>query len=352
MTIKVREIKLKNNQISVMLDKHYEGGRKQQVLKGIKYADFPKNAVEREFKKAQKELVKRIVAKMELDKNYENFSIDKDYQLKADFFEYCEDFVTRKIKLADMRGYKAVLQKLRIWTGKTKLTCGSIDEDLLLQFKDYLNSELNGISPYNYFKKLKRMTKEATIARYFKKDPAVNILNNKGKCTEKDTLTEEEIGLLSNTDCRNKTVKNAFLFSCYTGIRFCDTVALKWNNISEGCVDFIQLKTKERVINKLHESIIPLIGEEKNKAELIFKLPTHTGCLKILKSWVASAGIEKHITWHCARHTFATSLINVGVDILTASKLLGHKSMMQTQTYLRISDARKEEAVNKLPKLF
>lgn len=351
MKIKVRELKIGNNLISVMIDRHYPGGREQKRL-GIKYADIPRNTIEREDKKAKKELVKKIVAKMELDSHYSDFSIDKDYHLKADFFEYCEEFIKRKAPISDVRTYKAVLNKFRAWTGKEKLICGAITKSMLIEFKDTLAAELNGISANNYFKKLKRFFKEATIAKYFKKNPIEEIINVKGKSAEKDTLIASEVKLLSQTACPNLVVRNAFLFCCFTGIRHCDTIRLKWENVKEGYIDIVQLKTKERLIVKLHDSAIKLIGERKNPNDLVFKLPTHTGCLKILKKWVASAGIEKHVTWHVARHSFATALLNEDVDVFTVSKLLGHKNMMQTQTYLRISESKKQTAVNKLPSIF
>jgi site-specific recombinase XerD len=67
--------------------------------------------------------------------------------------------------------------------------------------------------------------------------------------------------------------------------------------------------------------------------------------------WVLKAGITKHITFHCGRHTYATLLLTYGVDIFTVSKLLGHKSIKNTQIYAKIIDKTKREAVNKLPQI-
>jgi len=351
MKIKVRELKIGNNLISVMLDNHYEGGRTQKRL-GIKYADIPRNTVEREDKKAKKELVKRIVAKMELDDHYSDFSLDKNFKHKADFFEYCEEYIKRKEPIINIRTHRAVLRKLKAWTKKEKLACGAITESMMIEFKDHLNAELNGISASNYFKKLKTIIKEATTARYFKKNPIDGIINVKGKCAEKDILTVAEVKILADTYCSNSAVKNAFLFCCFTGIRHCDTINLKWENVKEGFIDFTQVKTKERLIINLHEAAVTLIGERKDSSDFVFRLPSHTGCLKVLKSWVADAEIQKHITWHCARHTFATALLIKKVDMYTVSKLLGHRNVIQTQTYLRIVEAQRQDAINKLPSIF
>ena len=67
--------------------------------------------------------------------------------------------------------------------------------------------------------------------------------------------------------------------------------------------------------------------------------------------WVIKAGITKHITFHCGRHTYATLLLTYGVDIFTVSKLLGHKNIKNTQIYAKIIDKKKREAVNKLPQI-
>ncbi len=351
MKIKIREVKIGNNLISVMFDKHHNGVRTQS-RPGIKYADVPRTATERQDKKEKKELIRKMVAQMELDSHYSDFSIDRSYDMKKDFFEFCQSFIERKAPISDVRTYKAVLNKLKLWSKKDKLICGTITESMLIEFKDHLSAKMNGISANNYFKKLKRFFKEATIAKHFRKNPIEEIINVKGRSAPKDILTAQEVKRLADTPCSNSNVKRAFLFCCFVGIRHCDTIRLRWENIKEGYIDIIQLKTQERLIVKLHDDAIYLIGDKKHPADLVFKLPTHTGCLKILKKWVADAGIEKHITWHCARHSFATSLLNEDVDVFTVSKLLGHKKMMQTQDYLRISESKKQMAVNKLPSIF
>lgn len=63
------------------------------------------------------------------------------------------------------------------------------------------------------------------------------------------------------------------------------------------------------------------------------------------------AGILKDITFHCGRHTFAVMQLNLGTEIYTVSKLLGHKELKTTQIYARILDEKKREAVNKIPEL-
>lgn len=82
---------------------------------------------------------------------------------------------------------------------------------------------------------------------------------------------------------------------------------------------------------------------------MVFKLPTHNGCLKNLRVWVKAAGVGKHITWHCARHSFGTNLIRSGADVLITSKLLGHTSPKHTVRYVRITDDLKKAAIERIP---
>ena len=70
-----------------------------------------------------------------------------------------------------------------------------------------------------------------------------------------------------------------------------------------------------------------------------------------LQRWCMDAGINKTITFHCGRHTFAVLQLSLGTEIYTVSKLLGHKELKTTQVYARILDEKKREAVNKIPEL-
>lgn len=350
MTTKIREIKLKNNQIGVMLDMHNNGKRTQKMLK-VRYCDVPRNAVERQDRKEKKELIKKIIAKLELDSIYADNMIERGFQLDKDFFEYCQEFIDEKQR-SDTRHYKTVIRQLKNFTKRKRLICSEIDETFLIRFKDHLETQLNGVSAYNYYKNLKKIIKEATFKKYFKYNPCERVPNQKGKSKAKETLTSDEIQVLENTSCSNDEIKRAFLFSCLTGLRFCDVFQLKWENLKTGKIDIIQKKTKERLILNLHQDTISLIGEPKRAQDLVFNLPNHCNSLITLKRWTESAGIEKHITWHCARHSFATALILQNVNITTVQKLLGHSDISQTQTYVRVAEMSKETAINNLPSIF
>ena len=140
------------------------------------------------------------------------------------------------------------------------------------------------------------------------------------------------------------------MFTCVTGLRWCDIKPLKWQSIDfkNRVVSIEQSKTEEPVTVPLNDAAIKLLGSAGKPSELVFHLPSANGANKTVKAWVKRAGIDKKITWHNGRHSFGTNLIFADVDILTTSKLLGHKSLKHTQRYVDAAKERKESATHKI----
>ena len=93
------------------------------------------------------------------------------------------------------------------------------------------------------------------------------------------------------------------------------------------------------------------MGNPKNGDTLVFSLPPEWKVWGHLQLWNERAGIEKHISFHVSRHTFATLALTNGVDLYTVSKLLGHTSIKNTQIYAKIVDQKKKDAVNLIPEI-
>jgi integrase len=97
----------------------------------------------------------------------------------------------------------------------------------------------------------------------------------------------------------------------------------------------------------INNDVILLLGERKNSDCKVFdKIGISTYHNMIIKFWVQAAKIDKHITFHCFRHTYATLLLNNDVDLYTVSKMLGHRDIKTTQIYAKISDSKKRNAAN------
>ena len=120
---------------------------------------------------------------------------------------------------------------------------------------------------------------------------------------------------------------------------------------------FEQNKTKGHsahsgVIIPLNNGLLSLIGEAPEDLDSsIFNLPSYESCSKSVKRWVKRAGINKHISWHCARHSFVVNILNNGANIKTVASLLGHSRLKHTEKYTRAVDKLKSEATNSLPEL-
>ena len=173
--------------------------------------------------------------------------------------------------------------------------------------------------------------------------------SNKNKQV-KEILTEEDYIKLMNTPCTNYEVKKAFVFSLYTGLRWADVKPLKWENVKERSILLEQAKTGVRLEVPLHEIALQIAGERMDG--IVFHLPTQDGANKVLRKWATDAGLEKHITWHCARHSFSVLLQQKGIDLATVAGMLGHTTTKYVQqTYKRYLQESAKEAIKKLPTL-
>jgi site-specific recombinase XerD len=245
-------------------------------------------------------------------------------------------------------------------------------EDLEIKKLDY-----DFISDYSFWLKSVRGCAHNTTVKYlgnFKKivlgcikrgwlirDPFVGFKMAK-KEVPRDYLTFEELEALEAKYFeieRLGQVRDIFLFSCYTGLAYIDVKKLKRNQIFVG-VD----KEKWIVTNrqKTNSNVrIPLLPRAQN---LISKYKNHPKCEaeglalpvlsnqkmnSYLKEIADLCGIKKELTFHIARHTFATTVtLSNGVPIETVSKMLGHKSLKQTQHYAKIVDFKVSEDMKKL----
>lgn len=240
---------------------------------------------------------------------------------------------------------------------------GQLTRELVKEYADYLADNSSGEGAMTSFSRFKKVVKYAVDKGLLKGNPCAGITCRKGAPTkDKDVLTPEEIKTLVSTHYPGESpdIRRAFIFSLYTGIRFCDVKDLTFDqvNYSTSTLKFEQSKTKRHsehseVTMPLRSDLLELIGtpaeHDREKTDRIFDLPSHTMCLKALRRWTARAGIEKHITWHCARHSFATNILTNGANVAVVANLLGHSGLKYVEGYVRALDERKKAAVDSLP---
>jgi integrase len=148
-------------------------------------------------------------------------------------------------------------------------------------------------------------------------------------------------------------LKNAFIFSALSGLRWSDIEKLTWSEVQNSGNDyyirFRQKKTKGAETLPISEQAFNLLGKRGKPEEKVFDNLKYSAWNNLkLREWVMKAGITKHITFHCARHTYATLQLNLGTDIYTVSKLLGHRHLKTTEVYAKVMDKKKQEAANRI----
>ena len=112
-------------------------------------------------------------------------------------------------------------------------------------------------------------------------------------------------------------------------------------------------KTQKPLNVPLSGEALKVLAEKENPDEPIFTLPTSDATINYhIKKWVKKGHIDKDISFHCSRHTFATMMLTLGADLYTTSKLLGHANVTTTQIYSKIIDKKKVETVNLIDNLF
>jgi integrase/recombinase XerD len=352
MSVTIRKRKNADGSTSLRLDIFRNGQRTIETLKSLKLSKVSNISDREENKKLmqQAEAI-RVMRAAELEAN--NYSMVSDAGKKTIIIVWMQSFVDSYTK-KDKRNMQGVVNRFANYLTeikKTGLTFGNLTALIIEDFIDYLEAKSIGEGAASYYNRFKKLIKQA----YRKKLMKDNILDFverkvKGKAKKKDILTLDELKILSATPIESNEVRRAFLFSCVTGLRWCDIKALKWQsiNVDSRQMSVTQNKTGEVVTTPLNNTAIKLLGKANAKREDVFVLPTANGANKTIKAWIKRAKINKVITWHNARHSFGTNLIYNDVDVLTASKLLGHTSLKHTQRYVQAADEMKQNATDKI----
>ncbi|MDE7179813.1 MAG: site-specific integrase, partial [Muribaculaceae bacterium] len=214
-------------------------------------------------------------------------------------------------------------------------------------------------SRQSYFNKLRACLRQAYEDGIMRRNPMKGIVGFSTQAGQRDYLTLDEVKAMAAAECDFPEIKRAFLFSCLTGLRRSDIIKLTWGEVTEldgrTRLIFRQKKTGGQEYLDITAQAAELIGERGNHkaTELVFgdiRHPSDTN--EAIRLWALRAGIDKNVTFHVGRHTFAVMMLTLGTDIYTVSKLLGHRELKTTQIYAKIVDAKKQEAVDNIPKIF
>lgn len=238
------------------------------------------------------------------------------------------------------------------------LTFREISPRWIEKFERHLQQEgLQKSSISTYMSNLNAVLNFAVKEGIILKNPMSNVVKFHRAESVRSFLTLEELQQLAATPIKplHTHIRTAFLFSCLTGLRVSDIKALTWGDVSKigniTRITFKQKKTQSLQYLDINEQAFELMGKVGKPSEHIFHIPSLVGVNTQLRKWVASAGIDKHITFHSGRHTFAVMMLDLGTDIYTVQKLLGHRNINTTQIYAKVLDKNKQEAVQRIPKI-
>jgi len=331
----------------------------------------PRTPIER----AQNKETLALAQKIRFEREQELKESTLGYRLKKDrninFIDYFQSYIDGYTK-KDIRMMQIALNRFKDFLKDTpeykkfayNIKPEQMDKDMMVAFTEYLQSRSVGEGAKSIYQRFKKVIKYAIEHEVMAKDPCKGVvIKIDEQILRKAVLSQDEIQQLIAThyDHENPNIRRAFILCLYCGLRFCDVKDLTFANVdyANKLLSFEQNKTKGHSANSgvvipLNDGILNLIGTPASPDDenaLVFPLPSYEACLKALGRWVKRAGINKHISWHCARHSFAVNILNNGANIKTVASLLGHSGLKHTEKYTRAIDSLKQDAINSLPQL-
>jgi len=315
----------------------------------------PKTETEKDHNKETRLLGENIRSQRQLELQAGVYGYVSVRNKRKDFLEYFKQIVETKKQTSksNHENWLSISKHLESFTNGNCLF-GDVSEKFCENFKDYLlnHKKLSQNTASAYFDKFKVAVRQAYDEKLLSENPAQKIKSIKLDDTEREFLTLDELLNLAKTPFQYEDLRRASLFSALTGLRYSDIEKLTWQEIQHSkeqgfYIRFKQKKTKGAETLPVSDEAFELLGERGLSDEKVFKNLEYWQC-SYLSIWTVKAGIDKKITFHCFRHTYATLQLTLGTDIYTVSKMLGHKNLQTTQIYAKIIDEKKREAANKI----
>lgn len=374
MKIQLKKKKLNTGKYSLYIE-YYKGHvlnekgktthlREFEYLKQYLYMS-PKNALEKRENEETLLRAEQILSIRRAEYAQGKYGIKDRTKDKLNFLSYYEKLKEERYETkGNYDSWDAAQNHLENYCKNKHVTFEDVDEEFVVGYKKYLNKKaktksntlLSQNSKYSYFNKFKAALRQAFEDGYTSRNYATSVKGFAMGETMREYLTHEELQNLVKAECKHQMLKNAFIFSCLTGLRWSDINKLTWSEVRDeedgSRLIFQQKKTAAQEYQYLSEQARSILGTRKQDSARVFqglKYGAHFNA-ELLR-WCMRAGITKHITFHSARHTHAVLLLENGADIYTVSKILGHKEIRTTQIYAKIVDKKKKEAAYLIPKL-
>ena len=290
-------------------------------------------------------------------------AFERDFKNKlygnSSFYVFVEkQIILLKGKLAPTTivGFKNQLVKLRGF--RKELTFNDIDKHFVDRYELHLikerqNSKTTILKTMKFLKNFLNRAKDEGLVKENIFD-SITLKNIEGF---REFLTSDELNHLDKLYYSNELKPNInnvlryFLFCCYTGLRYSDIKNLRFTDIQDKeYISVNMVKTKENVIIPLTQKAKDLLPDPGFKQQKVFKVMTGQPTNRYLKKIMKHASIDKSISFHCSRHTFATVSKSLGIEYDTISKILGHADLKTTQIYVKYEVSHLKEEMNKWDK--
>ena len=365
-----------NGLIALYLDICRNNKRTNEYLKLYLVPEHTKE--DRVKNRATLQLAQSIKAQRMVNIQNGEFGFKDSYAEQTLFFDYYRTLTEKrrgKESLGNWGNWLSCLKHLQLYEKRHNITFADITPRWVQGFHDYLENEaeafatdkrkrkdrrpLSQNSKQSYSNKLRACLNQAYEDRIIVHNPIRGIVGFKAEEGTRQYLTLEEVRKIAAADCEFPEIKRAFLFSCLTGLRRSDIIKLTWGEVQQQG-EYVRLVFKQKKtggqeyldISPQAAALLEL-DNRGNATQNVFgdiRYPSETN--HAIKEWCLRAGIDKNITFHCARHTFAVLMLDLGVDIYTVSKLLGHRELSTTQIYAKVLDKNKQAAVERIPNIF
>lgn len=238
----------------------------------------------------------------------------------------------------------------------------NVTPELCQSFARYLLQQMKPNSARTYLQKLHTLLQQCVVKGIIAKHPMASISDILPKYTppERCFLLKQELKRLQSAACPHESTRLAFLFACHTGLRLSDIETLLWEDVHECNGRYMvvkkQVKTQHEVripLDQYATAILMSIRQEPLSIKRpVFQLLSRTMIAQDLRKWSQAAGLQKKVTFHVSRHTFATLMASNQCDIFVVSQLCGHTNIRTTQIYARLIDEARFHAIDRLDSLF
>ncbi len=306
---------------------------------------------------AEKIFIKRMKALM-LDANG---LFNKDV-LEADFFTYAASFINNKQKeKVDTTHYETGVKYLKKWVGE-HFKFRDIDERFLQKFKEHLlttkslkskHMKLVQNTAASYYDKFALIVHQAFLDKFLPEDYTLRVARISNVDTFRQIIDDDELQLLLENPIDDPLVFKSSIFALLTGCRFSALKILCWSDfhystiLKSWYIYFIDPKPERCFKHYISQEAVDVLGEIRQRDELIFPELDYHRTRNKLKEWFNSVGLHDKAKFHNWRHKYATDLIEKGEDIYIVSKMLNHKHIKTTQIYAQVSDVVKAKAAAK-----